>query len=227
MVYLYLSILIVVGYLLGCISFARIFMRLFGKQDITQVGSKNPGSMNILRTRGIGEAILTLLADAIKTGAPALAAYFIFKTYLPPFEHVAYFVTCVGGILGHCFPVFYKFRGGKGVAPAFGMFLFHPWLWWITLVVFAVCFVLFFFVPYGFVISFTLVLSVTICATCFYAIFTPHLWIAPIVILWLIFLLILVQHRKNITRLFRGKESKVDLKEKLRSAFSKKNKNKN
>lgn len=221
MTYFYLCLVFVLGYFFGCISFARIFMRLFAKKDVTTVGSKNPGSMNVLRTRGVGEALLTLLADAIKTGAPALVAYFVFKAYVFPYQQLAYFLTCLGGIFGHCFPVFYKFKGGKGVAPTFGMFLFHPWLWWITLVVFVLCFVLFFFVPYGFIISFVLVFVMSICATCIFAVFKPHLWIALLVILWLICLLILVQHRKNIVRLFRGEENKVNFKEKMASAFKK------
>ena len=77
MIYLALAICVVVGYLIGSISFARIFSWAFAKKDITEVGSHNPGTMNMLRTRGFGEAILTLVMDAIKSGLPALIAYFV------------------------------------------------------------------------------------------------------------------------------------------------------
>ena len=60
MIALYLVIAFVVGYLIGNVNFARIFCRLFAHKDITEIGSKNPGTTNILRTRGIGEAFLTL-----------------------------------------------------------------------------------------------------------------------------------------------------------------------
>ena len=66
MVILYLAIALVVGYLIGNINFARIFSWAFARKDITTVGSKNPGTMNMLRTRGFGEAFLTLIMEAIK-----------------------------------------------------------------------------------------------------------------------------------------------------------------
>ena len=96
MIYLYLALTIVAGYLIGNINFARIFSWMFAKKDITTVGSKNPGTMNMLRTRGFGEALLTLLMEAVKSGAPALACYFLFKTYFPGYEDLAYFLSAIG-----------------------------------------------------------------------------------------------------------------------------------
>ncbi len=222
MIYLYLALTIVVGYLIGNINFARIFSWMFAKKDITTVGSKNPGTMNMLRTRGFGEALLTLLMEAVKSGAPALACYFLFKTYFPGYEDLAYFLSAIGAVIGHCFPVFYKFKGGKGVACTFGMFLFHPNCWWISLVMFAICFLLFFFIEYPFIISLTFILTMSIYATCIFALAHVNLYIALIVVLWLNFALIVFMHRGNIKRLVTGKENKVNFREKVFKKHSKK-----
>ncbi len=222
MIYLYLALTIVVGYLIGNINFARIFSWMFAKKDITTVGSKNPGTMNMLRTRGFGEALLTLLMEAVKSGAPALACYFLFKTYFPGYEDLAYFLSAIGAVIGHCFPVFYKFKGGKGVACTFGMFLFHPNCWWVSLVMFAICFLLFFFIEYPFIISLTFILTMSIYATCIFALSHVNLYIALIVVLWLNFALIVFMHRGNIKRLVTGKENKVNFREKVFKKHSKK-----
>lgn len=221
MIYLYLALTIVVGYLIGNINFARIFSWMFAKKDITTVGSKNPGTMNMLRTRGFGEALLTLLMEAVKSGAPALACYFLFKTYFPGYEDLAYFLSAIGAVIGHCFPVFYKFKGGKGVACTFGMFLFHPNCWWVSLVMFAICFLLFFFIEYPFIISLTFILTMSIYATCIFALAHVNLYIALIVVLWLNFVLIVFMHRGNIKRLVTGKENKVNFREKVFKKHSK------
>lgn len=215
MVILYLAIALVVGYLIGNINFARIFSWAFARKDITTVGSKNPGTMNMLRTRGFGEAFLTLIMEAIKAGVPALACYFIFGEFFPGYENLAYFLSAFGGIFGHCFPVFYKFKGGKGVACTFGMFVFHPQLWWVSLIVFVICFLLFFFIDYPFVISLTFILTMTIYSTCLFAIEHIILYIAVLCILWLNFALIVILHRGNIVRLATGKENKVHFKDKV------------
>lgn len=221
MIYLYLALTFVCGYLVGNINFARIFSWCFAKKDITTVGSKNPGTMNMLRTRGFGEAMLTLVFEAIKAGGPAIGSYFLFEAFFPGFGNVAYFLTAFGAIVGHCFPVLYKFKGGKGVACTFGMFVFHPNCWWVSLIVFAVCFFLFFFIDYPFIISNLFILTMTIYATCFFAINLATWCIPLIVILWLNFLLIIFMHRGNIKRLLTGTENKVHFKDKV---FKKKNK---
>lgn len=221
MVYLYLAVAFIAGYFIGNINFARIFSWMFAKKDITTVGSKNPGTMNMLRTRGFGEAFLTLIMEAIKAGGPAIACYFLFEHYFVGFGNLAYFLTAFGAIIGHCYPVFYKFKGGKGVACTFGMFVFHPELWWVSLIVFALCFALFFFVDYPFIISLTFILTLSIYATCLFAI-EQVMWFIPlIVIIWLNFLFIVFLHRGNIKRLLSGTENKVHFKDKIFKKHSK------
>lgn len=216
MIYLYLALAILVGYFVGNINFARIFSMLFGKKDITTVGSKNPGTMNMLRTRGIGEALLTLIFEAVKSGGPALASLFLFDHFFPGYGNLAYFLVAFATVVGHSFPVFYKFKGGKGVACTFGMFLFHPNLWWVSLIAFAVCFVLFLFIHFPFIVSHIFILSMVIYATCILAIWQIPFWIAIVVILWVDFALIVFLHRGNIKRLCNGNENKVNLVEKLK-----------
>lgn len=215
MIYLYLTIAFIVGYLLGNINFARIFSWVFAKKDITTVGSKNPGTMNVLRTRGFGEAFLTLIFEAIKSGAPALGGYYLFEHFFLGYGNWAFMLIAFGAIVGHCFPVFYKFKGGKGVACTFGMFVFHPNFWWISLIVFVGCFLLFLFIQYGFIISITFILTMTVVATCIFTIYNFPFWLALVVVLWVNFALILFMHRGNIKRLCTGTENKVNLREKL------------
>lgn len=215
MIYLYLSLAFIAGYLIGNINFARIFSWVFAKKDITTVGSKNPGTMNMLRTRGFGEALLTLIFEAIKSGAPAIGGYFLFEHLFMGYGNWAFFLIAFGAIVGHCFPVFYNFKGGKGVACTFGMFVFHPNLWWISLIVFAICFVLFLFIDYGFIISLTFILTMTIAATCIFTIYSFPFWLALVAIMWVNFLLVLFMHRGNIKRLVNGTENKVHFREKV------------
>lgn len=214
MILVYLMIATLVGYLIGNINFARIFSLAFAKKDITTVGSKNPGTMNMLRTRGIGEAMLTLAFEGLKSGLPALSAYFLFETFFTGVGNVAFFLVAFAVIVGHCFPIFYNFKGGKGVACTFGMFLFHPQFWWITLVAFVICFLLFFFIQYPFIISFLFTLTMTIVASVMFSFGTDYL-VLILLLLWLNVALLIFMHRKNFARFFKGQENKVNFFEKV------------
>ena len=218
MIALYLVLAFFVGYLFGNISFSRIFARIFWKEDITKEGSGNPGTINVLRTKGFGEAILTLVFDAIKAGGPALGGYFLFEHFFEGYGNLAYFLIAFGAILGHCFPVFLKFKGGKGVACTFGMFLFHPVFWWGALIVFACGFVVFLFVRYAFVVTVSAMLALTIYATVYFSLNVSTTMLIPLlVILWVNMALLVFMHRGNIKRLREGTENKVNLLEKLKS----------
>ncbi len=222
MIYFYLTLSIFIGYFLGCINFARIFTKSVSNEDITQIGSKNPGTMNMLRTQGFGMAVLTLLFEAVKVGIPAIVNYFIYQHFNPGYETLAYFLSAFGGIIGHCFPIYYRFKGGKGVACTFGMFVFHPDFWWVSLIVFAICFVMFFFIPYGFIITNLFIAVMSTYATVMLVLNHALMWIPIVTILWLNFALIIFLHRGNIKRLIAGTENKVDFKEKVFKHFKKK-----
>jgi glycerol-3-phosphate acyltransferase PlsY len=118
-------LLVVVGYLIGSISFAVVVSRAFGLPDPHEYGSKNPGATNVLRTGNRLAALLTLIGDAAKgfvvvfcarLAAPALGA----PEWIVPIVGLAVFV-------GHLYPVFHRFRGGKGVATAGGIVLALYW----------------------------------------------------------------------------------------------------
>ena len=235
MVWLYICLALVCEHFVGSLSFARIFTWHFAHKDITKEGSNNPGTMNILRTRGMGEALLTLFFDALKVGGIALALYFVFREYFPGYENVAYYLVSFVGIFAHCFPIYYKFKGGKGVASTFGMFVFSPQFWWLSLIMFAFCFVLFMFVHYGFVINFLFILVMSVYSTCLFAINKPflffepspqNLFFVPIIVIWAVALLVVFCHRQNIVRLFNGTENKVNFREKVFGKLLKKNKTK-
>ena len=122
------------GYLLGNFSSAKFLSRL-KKDDITKHGSGNPGTMNMARTFGFGWGILTLVMDALKGAIPALVGYFLFGGADGGTNaYIGLFAGGFSAIVGHIFPIFYKFKGGKGVACIFGVFAIAEPIW--TLIMF-------------------------------------------------------------------------------------------
>lgn len=120
----------VIGYLIGSLSFAVIVSRLFGLADPRSYGSGNPGATNVLRSGNKGAAILTLLFDALKAYVPVLVARQMGQ------DDLTVTLVGLGAFLGHLWPVFFKFEGGKGVATAAGALLaFDPALGGLVLLV--------------------------------------------------------------------------------------------
>ncbi len=216
MIALYLVLACVCEYFLGSLSFARICTWWIARKDITQEGSNNPGTMNVLRTRGFGEAILTLVLDAAKVGVPALGMYFLFNHFFPGTGDFAYFTVSVSGIIGHCLPVYYKFKGGKGVACTFAMFAFNPHLWWISLICFAICFILFLvIVPYGFIVNLAFIATLTGVSIWWFNMTRPLYFAGILTIICFVCVLVYVLHHKNFYRLFKGTEPKMNFSEKV------------
>lgn len=116
-----LAAAIVGSYLLGSLSFAVLVSRLFGLADPRSYGSGNPGATNVLRSGNKAAAVLTLLLDALKGWLPAFAA----AHWWPQAGHAQLAAMAVGvaAFLGHLWPVFFRFEGGKGVATAAGVLL--------------------------------------------------------------------------------------------------------
>jgi glycerol-3-phosphate acyltransferase PlsY len=111
-----------VAYLIGSISSAIIVCRLMGLPDPREQGSGNPGATNVMRIGGKKAAIITLLGDLVKGLLPVYAA----KLYGVPVELLA--ATGLAAFMGHLYPVFFKFEGGKGVATSIGVLLGFSWL---------------------------------------------------------------------------------------------------
>lgn len=123
-------IIAVVSYLLGSIPFGYLLVRIFRGEDVRQTGSGNIGATNVARTGSKGLAVATLLLDALK-GYVAVAHVFFFASHhpdhLPTFgRHTVYILAAMAGffaIVGHMFPIWLRFKGGKGVATSVGAFL--------------------------------------------------------------------------------------------------------
>ncbi len=196
------SAFIVCGYLLGNISFARIISKGM-KNDITKLGSGNPGTMNVARNFGFGMGLLNLILDVLKSVIPCLCAYFVAKTYFANLTNILVYSTGLAVLIGNMFPVFYKFKGGKGVAVTLGMFAVLYPLWFAGFLLLG--FVMIFTIKIGSLTSLTLILGLSIVGIVFNTSYVE------IILICIIFALILIAHRQNLVRLFSGKESKVDL----------------
>ena len=118
----------IASYLLGSISFAIIITYIFTKKDVRDSGSGNAGMTNVLRTVGVLPAILTLLGDLGKAIAAIYVSRFLFSSL--DIQNAAQIGMYVGGLfvlLGHIYPLFFKFKGGKGVLTCAGVFLVLDW----------------------------------------------------------------------------------------------------
>jgi acyl phosphate:glycerol-3-phosphate acyltransferase len=114
------ALALVLGYLLGSIPFGLVLTRLFGAGDLRSIGSGNIGATNVLRTGRKGLAAATLVLDALKATLAVVLAAFLFGPEGAP-------AAAAGAILGHLYPVWLRFRGGKGVATFFGGLIGLAW----------------------------------------------------------------------------------------------------
>jgi acyl phosphate:glycerol-3-phosphate acyltransferase len=115
------------GYFCGSIPFGFILTRLAGTADIRSIGSGNVGATNVLRTGRKGLAAATLIGDALKGTAAVLVVYAYYGRDYAYFGHELALPTALGAFLGHLFPVWLGFRGGKGVATYIGLLLALAW----------------------------------------------------------------------------------------------------
>ena len=204
---LYPVIATVLAYLVGSLSFAVVVTRAMGLADPRTYGSKNPGATNVLRSGSKKAAILTLLLDAVKGWLPV----FLVKGWGEAFGLGDGTVALVGlaAFLGHLWPVFFRFQGGKGVATAAGViFGFEPWLGLASMITWII-------IAYFFRYSSLASIVTAVFAPAFY-LFGHHVaWNAPnalILSLAVMGLLLIWRHAENINRLLAGKESKIGAK---------------
>lgn len=214
MIWWQVLIVIAVSYLCGNISFARI-ISYSKKQDITKLGSGNPGTTNILRNYGLKFGVLNLALDMFKSFVPSIVTFYIFGQ-----SYVMLYIAGISSMLGHIYPVVYGFKGGKGIATMLGMFLASNPI--ATLIVIVIGIIIWAIFEYGSVVSFICITSLTVIEGVSARIHLD-LYDRKIVclILFAIFLFTWYAHRKNIERLLLGKESKASLikktKKKLKS----------
>ena len=206
-------LIVICSYFIGNISFARIISK-YKKSDITKKGSGNPGTMNMLRNYGIKLGALTLVLDVLKGAIPALCGVLLFGGFNTVDGTTGLYIAGFSVVLGHIYPVVYKFKGGKGIACALGVFLIADPLW--LLLFFVVAFVYLWFFDYGSVASLTVVSALTIIQGIKnYGNLTISL------LLFAMFILTLFAHRQNIFRLLVGKENKANLQKSIKKKFNK------
>lgn len=189
---------VIIPYLLGSINFAVIISKNGYKDDVRTHGSGNAGATNMLRVHGKGAAALTFLGDFLKSAISTFLALLIM-----PGDEFAY-IAAFFCILGHAYPVFFKFKGGKGVVvTAAAVLILNPLVFLICIAVFILIVLSTKYVSLGSIIAAILfpILNFKLFA---YSVPMPIKTIFSVLIaLFIIFL-----HRKNIVRLFNGTESK-------------------
>ena len=205
-----------ISYFCGNISFARMIART-KHDDITKMGSGNPGSTNTLRQYGFKLGALNLLLDMLKCFIPCLAAYYIFdKSYL------MLYIAGVSCIVGHIYPIIWGFKGGKGVATIMGLFFAANPI--VASIVLAVGFVVWILFEYGSVVSFLCITVLTVYEGIrMKSILSLSDRKIVCVILFVIFFFALYPHCKNLDRLMLGKESKASLIKKSKKKLKSKN----
>lgn len=205
------------GYFYGSIPFGFILGKLFGIDDIRKVGSGNIGATNALRTGKKTYAFLTLLLDGAKGGFLIYLIFYLNMTELifvetmntgfpstgyggSPLDYIRALIFGLGAIIGHCFPVWLKFKGGKGVATTLGVLLAAvPWAGVVACVTWGIV--------AGFfrISSLSALVAVGIVPIATFLIYGA----APAVVTILIALLVFWRHKENIQRLLKGEEPKI------------------
>jgi glycerol-3-phosphate acyltransferase PlsY len=204
MVDFYPALATVIAYLVGSLSFAVIVSKAMGLNDPRTFGSKNPGATNVLRSGNKAAAIVTLLLDALKGWLPVV----LVRWYGQPFGLEDGTVALVGlaAFLGHLFPVFFRFIGGKGVATALGVLLgISAWLGLATMLTWLI-------VAYFFRYSSLASLMAALFAPVYYvfgdgAAWYLDRWIFVAVVVMSV--LLMWRHAENISRLIKGTESRL------------------
>ena len=198
---------IILPYLIGSMNPAIIFSKLIYHDDIRTHGSGNAGTTNMLRTFGVKAAVLTLVCDFLKAIVAVFLGHLILGFFGMGGSIAGFFV-----VFGHMFPIFYNFKGGKGVACA-GMvaLAINPWIF---------LFLVFIFLTVA--IGTRLVSLASVMCALFYPMlfkwFAPHVNLS-VVMAFLIMVFVIFMHRENIKRIWNHKEAKLDL-----SKFSRKKK---
>jgi len=192
----------VVAYLIGSISFAVIFSRKIGGFDVRDKGSGNAGTTNVLRSVGKKAAVITLICDILKGVVAVLLAMLAAKIWKEVNPILLAYVAGLFVILGHTFPVFFEFRGGKGVATSIGALLMLNWEIGLICLIFALI-----------LIAVTRMVSVgSILAAILFPILTIFMakaGVEVILISILIALLVIFNHRANLVRIKNGTENKL------------------
>ena len=192
------------AYLIGALSFAVIVSKAMGLNDPRNFGSKNPGATNVLRSGNKGAAVATLLLDGLKGWLPVVLVKWYGGAYGLGDGTVA--LVGLAAFLGHLYPVFFHFKGGKGVATAAGVLLGISWV--LGLATLATWLIVAYFSRYSSLAS----LAAAVFAPLYYLLGDRAAWYVDKGILMVVFVisaLLLYRHRENISKLLKGTESRL------------------
>ena len=189
---------LILSYLLGAVPFGLVFTRMAGLGDIRDIGSGNIGATNVLRTGRKDIALATLLLDAGKGAIAVLVTRYFVAAELAPLAGAAAFI-------GHCFPIYLGFKGGKGVATFLGTLFAISWMlglapaliWLLSAAIFRIS-------------SLSALIASLLAPLVSYYLVGPNSWL-PIAFMTLV---IYIRHKTNIERLMRGEEPKIGKKDK-------------
>ncbi len=219
----------VIAYLLGSLSFAVIITRVNNKGDIRNMGSGNAGFTNVLRSVGVVPAVLTFAFDFLKGVIAVLIGWWIFSTIdagstATIFEYTKYgrYIAGLFAIVGHMFPIYFNFKGGKGVVTLAALMAVVDWrVLLMGLATFLIIFVITRIISLSSIIATSMLTVYTFIVTFFFD-YLPNLGtpnevrVRYIVISTLciavIGLLVVVKHKENIVRLMHGEEKKLKVK---------------
>ncbi|MCI8361918.1 MAG: glycerol-3-phosphate 1-O-acyltransferase PlsY [Clostridia bacterium] len=202
-------IIAIIAYLLGSISFSVIISKKMAGFDVRQKGSGNAGTTNVLRSVGKKAAIITLILDVLKGVVAILVAYIVGKIANNLDKSLLIQIAGIAVIIGHTFPIFFGFKGGKGIATSLGVLLMTNWNIGLICLVFALV-----------LMALTRIVSLgSIAAAILFPvliIFMPsNAYIVEgnyIVYSIILAVLVIYNHRANVKRLLNGTENKLDFK---------------
>ena len=191
------------AYLIGSIPTGAILSKCYANVDIQKAGSRNIGATNVYRVLGKKLGILTFLGDILKGVIPVFVSFWLSEKEGIP-QEILISLTALMAFIGHCYPIFLKFKGGKGVATGLGTFLaIDPWVIPFVLIIFVLVVYKWKYISMG---SLAAAGSMP-----FFVAFSPVSKVYMVVAV-VIALLIFYRHRENITRLREGKEKKMGAK---------------
>ena len=214
----------VVSYLLGSVDFAILVTKLMTGKDIRDYGSGNAGMTNVLRVVGVGAAVLTTVGDLGKGIGAALLGRYIFS--LVPMEVLSQsglytfldggmYVGIVFAMLGHMFPIYFQFRGGKGILVCAGAILIMDWRVFVTIVgIFLITVLITRYVSLGSILA-TIGYPIFTCIyQCIDGVFAPVQILSNTLLAAAVAAVVIFMHRANIQRLLKGTENKLGQKAK-------------
>jgi len=195
---------VVAAYLVGSLSFAVIVSRSMGLNDPRTYGSKNPGATNVLRSGSKPAAVVTLVLDALKGWLPVMLVKWYGAAYGLGDATMA--MVGLAAFLGHLFPVFFRFAGGKGVATALGVLLAISWVLGLA------CAASWLVIAYAFRYSSLASMAAAAFAPLYYVFGGGVAWVMDVNVVLAIILmsgLLIWRHSENIFRLIKGTESRL------------------